>query len=85
MGNVTRSALFEYNYMDDKKNELKAKREIGKDYIDDVKYGVYDDKGELICKTVLRRDAKQTIEEFKEIDKEETGKEKNYTIKKLKG
>lgn len=84
MGNITKSAIFDYNEIEDKENERKAKREIANDYINNMKYGVYDKDGELLFKTQTKREAKETIEEFIEIDLEETGKEKKYFIRKLR-
>lgn len=68
---------------------LTEKKESKKDdpylsRVEDVKYGVYDKNDELICKTVLRREAKETIQEFEEIDKE-NGEKNTYTIRKLWG
>lgn len=84
MGNITKAAIFDYNEIEDKANERKAKREIANDYINNMKYGVYDKDGELLFKTQTKREAKETIEEFNEIDLEETGKEKKYFIRKLR-
>lgn len=66
---------------------LTEKKESKKDdpylsRVEEVKYGVYDKNDELICKTVLRREAKETIQEFEEIDKE-NGEKNTYTIRKL--
>ena len=52
--------------------------------VSNVKYGVFDADGELICKTRLRKEAKATIEEWWEIDKENNEKH-YYYIRKLWG
>jgi len=83
MRNVNEFALFDYESL----NEEKISRNEDPYYVytDKVAYGVYDDKTDkLICKTVLRRDAKLTIKEFKKID-EENGEHNSYYIKKLWG
>ncbi len=83
MGNITKSALFDYENLNEEK--ISRKEDPYRMYTDEVAYGVYDGKtDELICKTVLRRDAKLTIKEFKEID-EENGEHNSYYIKKLWG
>lgn len=65
----------------------KAYKPLGKQddpyeiYTSDLKYGVYAD-GELVYKSKLKRDAKATIEEWKEIDAE-VNESHSYIIKKL--
>lgn len=81
MGNITKSALFDYENLNEEK--ISRNEDPYHIYTDKVAYGVYDGKtDELICKTELRRDAKLTIKEFKEIDKE-NGEHNSYYIKKL--
>lgn len=53
-------------------------------YTEEVKFGVYDKaNNDMICKTPTKTEARETIKELKEIDKE-IGIKHKYYITKLK-
>lgn len=80
MGKITQSALMELDVLEEKK-QSKADDPYWSN-VNGVKYGIYDENNDLICKTILRREAKETIQEWEEIDKENNEKHK-YFIRKL--
>lgn len=80
MGNITKSAILEYNEMVDTTGTVE---DPYKSRVEDVKYGVYTEGGELICKVPNKQEALLTRAELRKIDAEESNKKKKYIIKKL--
>lgn len=95
MYEITRDYVYENGELKLKSKELnpKAYQPLPKAYdpywirVNGVQWAIYAD-GELVCKTVLKREAKQTIAEWEEMDAELGEKHKYELIdirkKKLK-
>jgi len=82
MGDLTKSALLEF--MDDFEDDTESrKKDVNPKRHKECNWAIYDENGELICKVPTQNEAILTRAEFRKIDKEEYGKKKKYTIKKL--
>lgn len=51
--------------------------------VNDVRFGIYTQSGELVCKVTNKMEANLTRAELRKIDLEETGKKNKYFIRKL--
>lgn len=50
---------------------------------ENVRCGIYTEEGELICKVTTMAEARRCMRDFRDIDKELTGKKNRYKIKEL--
>lgn len=80
MGNITKSAILSHNELFDTTGTVE---DPYKSRVEDVKYGIYTEGGELICKVPSQQEALLTRAELRKIDAEESNKKKKYIIKKL--
>lgn len=78
---ITSSEKEAEEYIDSLKEAYET--DVYKKNTDSVKYGVFTYDDELIYKTPSKREAFLSVREFREMDKESTGKKNRYKVKEL--